>query len=183
MKKILIIILAVLLPGCDRELKYPVHQIPPGYEGHVVVIFDQAGFPELPTNRKNQFLPYPVDGILITSSPQRFGINADQAVESSSRVGDLGVRETAKVQQYESWGIRERDGIKMPFLVKAVGSGAFWSLHNPTDYAAKVDEAEQKLRRGLNLSEQASTEQPATSPESKSEGSDKTQPEAEGRSR
>ncbi len=147
--------LALLLPACDRGMKYPVHQIPSSYEGHVVVVFNQPGFPELPANRKNQFLQYPADGILITSSSQRFGINADQAVESTAKVGDLGVRRVAKVQQYESWGIRESDGIKMPFLVKAVGSDAFWRLRNPADYAAKVDEAKRKLRRESNRGEQA----------------------------
>lgn len=176
--------LAFLLPACHREMKYPVHQVPAGYEGHLVVVFNQPGYPELPTNRKNQFLQYPADGILITSSSQCFGINADQAVESTSKVGDLGVRRVSKVEQYESWGTRERDGFKMPFLVKAIGSDAFWRLHNPADYAAKVDEAEQKLRLGSNRGgEQAGAGQPATRSQSKSEGSDKPQPEAEERSR
>jgi hypothetical protein len=179
MKKLFLPLLAFVLSACDRETKSPVHQIPAGYEGHVVVVFDQPGFPELPTNRKNQFLQYPADGILITSSSQRFGQNADQAVESTSKVGDLGVRPAAKVQQYESWGIRERDGIKMPFLVKAVGSDAYWRSRNPADYAAKVDEAEQKLRRGSNRGEPSGTGQPLTIPESDSEVGDKLQPESE----
>jgi hypothetical protein len=154
MKRLLISILAFALSACDRELKYPVHQIPAGYEGFVVVVFNQPGFPELSTNRKNQFLNYPADGILITSSSQRFGVNADQAIESSSEGGDHGVRRVGKVRQYESWGIRERDGIRMPFLVKAVGSDAYWRSRDPADFAAKVDEAEQKLRRESNRGEQ-----------------------------
>lgn len=162
MKKLFILLLALVLSACDREMKSPVHQVPAGYEGHVVVIFDQPGFPELPTNRKNQFLQYPTDGILITSSPQRFGLNSDQALESTSTVSDLSVRPVAKVQQFESAGTRERDGVKMPFLVKAVGSAAYWHSRNPADFSAKVDEAEQKLRRGLNRGEQADAGQPAT---------------------
>lgn len=155
MKIVLLPLAALLLSSCDQNAKYPVHQIPAGYEGHVVVVFDQPGYPELPTNRKNQFLHYPADGILITSSSPRFGFSADHAVESTSKVDDLGVRRVAKAQQYESWETRERDGLKMPYMVKAVGSDAFWRLHKPADFAAKVDEAEQKLRRGATQREQA----------------------------
>lgn len=41
----------------------------------------------------------------------------------------------------------------------------------------------QERSAGIGKAEQAGTGQPATRPESKSEGSDKPQPEAEGRSR
>jgi hypothetical protein len=48
---------------------------------------------------------------------------------------------------------------------------------DPTEFLKNADGSTKKL------SEQAGTGQPATSPESKSEGSDKPQPESEGRSR
>jgi hypothetical protein len=79
-------VLALLLLSCGQKTKYPVHQIPKGYEGFVVAVLNQPGFPELPTNRKNQFLHYPSDGISITSSSQLFGISADQAIETTSKV-------------------------------------------------------------------------------------------------
>jgi hypothetical protein len=150
MKIVLLPVVALLLSSCDPETKYPVHQTPAGFEGFVVVVFDQPGFPELPTNRKNQFLPYPADGILITSSRQLFGVNADQAVETITKVEDHGVRQVGKVGQHESGGIRERDGMRMPYLVKAVGSDAYWQSRNAADSGAKVDEAEQKLLRLSN---------------------------------
>ena len=154
MKIVLVPLLALLLFSCGQKTKSPVHQIPKGYEGFVVVVFSQPGFPELPTNRKNQFLHYPPDGILITSSSQLFGITADQAVETISDRNDHGIRQVGKVRLYESGGIRERGGIRMPYLVKAVGSDAYWQSRNTADYAAKVAEAEQKLLRLSNRGEQ-----------------------------
>jgi hypothetical protein len=153
MKIVFLPVLAFLLHSCGQKTKYPVHQIPKGYEGFVVVVFNQPGFPELPTNRKNQFLHYPSDGILVTASSQLFGISADQAIETTSHVDDHGVRQVGKVRLYESGGIRKRGGIRMPSLVKAVGSDAYWHSRNAADYAAKVDEAEQKILRLANRGE------------------------------
>ena len=164
MKRFLLPVVALVLSSCDKEMKRPVHQIPPGYEGFVMVVFGQPGFPELPTNWENQFLEYPADGILITSSDQQFGLMADQVVETTARAGDDRIRKAGKATTYETGGSVDRGGLRMTFLVKAIGSDAYWKSRNRTDYKAKLDEAEQKLRRLSKQGEaaaEAEVEKPA----------------------
>ena len=126
--------------------KFPRHQIPEGYEGFVVLVPDQAGFPTLPEDGRNQILRYPADGILITASPQRFGLNADQIIETYDEESGAIVKKTSAWSRYESWGARAvDDGREFGYLVKAVGRPEYWRTRNVKDYRAKIDEAARKL--------------------------------------
>ncbi len=127
--------------------KFPRHQIPEGYEDFVVVVYGRPGFPELPENGRYQILRYPADGILITASSPRFGLNADQIIETYDEGSGAVAKKISAWSRYESGGTRTAaDGLEFSYLVKAVGSFERWRTRNVADYRAKIDEAERKLR-------------------------------------
>jgi len=65
------------------EKKRPLerHLIPSDYEGVVITIYEQSGFPELPVSDGYRIHEYGEDGILITSSKQEFVSASDEILD------------------------------------------------------------------------------------------------------
>ncbi|QDH20382.1 DUF6843 domain-containing protein [Saccharibacillus brassicae] len=73
MKKIAIIwigLLLVLTVGCSERRPASVYLIPEGYEGWVLIDFDQAGAPEIPLEDGKGIFKIGSDGTLDTSTPE-----------------------------------------------------------------------------------------------------------------
>ena len=147
---------ALLLAGLSKAVPprvaasantIPRHQIAEGYEGFVVLVYDQPGFSTLPGSGRAQVMRYPEDGILITASAPGFGLKADQIVETYSEENGITANKTSAWSRYETAGTRRAaDGLEFSYLVKAVGSAEYWRTRNVADYRMKIDEAERKLR-------------------------------------
>ena len=135
-------------PGwAAQTMKFPWHQVPEGYDGFVVVISGQPGFPELAEEGRYQILRYPADGVLITSSSLRFGLKADQVIGTYDEKSGAIAQKPAAWSRYETGGTRTADdGLQFGYLVKAVGSPDYWRTRNVADYRTKIEEAERKLR-------------------------------------
>jgi len=142
-----LVVVIFLNRASARANEFPRHQIPGGYEGFVVLVYDQPGFPTLPEDGRYQILRYPEDGVLLTSSSPRFGLNADQVIETYEPGSGALTKKLSSWSRYESGGTRTAaDGLAFSYLVKAMGSPEYWRTRNVADYRAKIDEAERKLR-------------------------------------
>ncbi len=130
---------------------YPRLEVPRDHGGMLVVAFGQPGYPELPIQGKHQVLRFPEDGILITSSVPRFGLNADHEIES--RDPATGKHEVSRLESHwETGGTREAaDGIRFGYQVWEVGGDAHWKDRKSSDPRPKVDEIESRLRARAGL--------------------------------
>jgi hypothetical protein len=179
----------VCLAGCEKKGTPARFLIPADYEGPVITVFGQPGFPALPTKDGFQIHNYPEDGILITSSAREIPQASDETLEvlkdgSLRRInsGDGAGRR----ERYSEFGSLEAGGHpQFDYIYKIISS-----VHYTGDGNA-VRERDRKHAdavRKLNLkplqkstSEPGGAGQPAGSPESNSESSDKLIPGSEGR--
>jgi hypothetical protein len=169
----LTLLLAIIgLSSCEKKRTSERHLIPSDYEGVVITIYDQAGFPELAVKDGYRLYEYPKDGILITSSKQEFGWASDETLDvledgthrriSSGNVGD-------RREHFAASGSQKGGGEpKVEYCFKVIGSVNYWNGIDATEYDRKKDEAIRKLKRhGNQTSEQCGAGQPATRSESK----------------
>ncbi len=129
--------------------KIPQHEIPEGYEGFVVMVY---GFPGVMSqtfaeNGSYQYIRYPDDGIVITSSEPRFGVAANRTLAEYNNSDQETFPKPSGWLRSEHWGSRvTRDGIRFNYMVMAVGSEAYWRSRNEDDIEPKLAEAEAKIR-------------------------------------
>jgi len=131
-------------PAAVAGSKIPYHQIPEEYEGYIVLVHGQKGFPHVAENGTHQIFKYPEDGILVTSSSLRFGENANPVIETYDKSSGKTSRRKDDVQK-EWFGTQRQGDLEFHYLVKAVGSSEYWKSRNMDDYRAKIDEAGVKV--------------------------------------
>ena len=147
----LLIALASCLAGCEKQRTPERYLIPSDFEGVVITVFEQEGFPELPSVDGFRVHRYPEDGVLITSSKQEFGWAADEILDvlpdgttrrlSSGNIADRRVH-------FAGTGETARDGVPtIDYRYKAVGTVEFWKDKDAREWSSKADEAAQKLMR------------------------------------
>ncbi len=124
--------------------KIPTHQIPEGYEGFVILVYGQEGYPSVAESGTHQIFKYPEDGILITMALPRFGKGAKQVIETYKPSSGATIRRRDYAQK-EWFGTMRQNDLEFNYLVKAVGNSEYWQTNNINDYQAKIDEARQKL--------------------------------------
>lgn len=137
------------LSSCGKKRTPERHLIPADYEGVVITIYDQAGFPKLPKKDGYRIYQYPEDGILITSSKMELGQASDETFDvlndgTHRRVtpGNAGDRR----EHFSASGSQEGEGgPKIEYAFKVIGSAAYWNRIDATEYDRKKDEAIRKL--------------------------------------
>ncbi len=151
MKLLPIVILAsIVVAGCEQRRTPAKYLVPSGYEGVVITVYEQEGFPPLPAIDGFSIHKFPADGILITSSKQEFGWASDKTLDvldgGSTRAIPYSLS-GARVERFSATGTRS--GAHIPtirYAFKAIGSDAYWRNRNATEYDKKVDEAIAKIR-------------------------------------
>lgn len=139
----------ISLSACEKRRTPVRHLIPAGYEGVVITVYSQKGFPDLPIENGYLVCRYPSDGILITSTPMEFGWAADQTFDvhsdgswSAISTGDL----TDRREHFAASGTTHNKGeprIESSFRV--IGSVKYWEGIDATEYDRKTTDAVRKL--------------------------------------
>ena len=140
----------ICLTGCEKKRTPARYLIPADYEGVVITVFGQPGFPTLPTKDGFRVHDYPDDGVLITSSAQEFGWASDETLDvlkdgtfrriSSGNVVD-------RREHFSASGSQEGGGEpKIEYAFKVIGSVKYWDSIDATEYDRKKEEAVQKLK-------------------------------------
>jgi len=142
---------SVSFVGC-KERRTPVrYLVPSTYEGVLVTLFDQPGFPPLANEDGFVICDFPDDGIIITSSKQEYGWAADELLDvlpdgSRRRIpskGDGGRRE-----RFSATGSTSGYGrATVVYRFTAIGSDAYWQGKDAKEHDRKIEEAFQKLER------------------------------------
>lgn len=144
-----ILIGIISLSACEKRRTPVRHLIPAGYEGVVITIYSQEGFPDLPVENGYLVCRYPSDGILITSSPIESGWAADQTFDVHSdgswtpiSTGNL----TDRREHFAASGIsHNKDEPKIESSFRVIGSVKYWEGIDATEYDRKTSEAVRKL--------------------------------------
>ncbi|MGB0372925.1 MAG: DUF6843 domain-containing protein [Opitutales bacterium] len=147
----IILACAVFLFGCDKKRTPSQYLIPSDYEGVVITIFNQPGFPGLPLVDGFRVHEYPDDGILITSSEQEFGWASDEVLD----VFEDGTRRRLPVchsggrcERFSATGTHlDVSATEIVFYYKAVGSDEYWEGRDAREYDRKREEAVSKIAR------------------------------------
>jgi hypothetical protein len=152
MIRCLILLLGIAtLTACEKKRTSERHLIPANYEGVVIAIYGQAGFPKLPMKDGYQVFEYPKDGILITSSQPEFGWAPDETLDvlpdgtyrqiSSGNVAD-------RRMHFGSFGSEKVGGVlKLAYAFRVIGSVKYWESIDATEYDRKIKEAKEKLAK------------------------------------
>lgn len=156
----LTLLLAIVsLSSCEKKRTPERHLIPSGYEGVVITIYNQVGFPELPVRDGYRVYEYPEDGILLTSSTPEYGWASDETLDvlddgthrrvSSGNVGD-------RREHFAASGSQKGGGeLKIEYAFKVIGSVDYWNRIDASEYDRKKEEAIRKLKAARNkISEQ-----------------------------
>jgi|SRR5690625_69557 len=147
---IILLLGIVAFTACERSRTPERHLIPADYEGVVIVIYGQEGFPELPMKEGYRVFEYPQDGILITSSEPGFGWASDDIVDvlpdgsfrriSSGEASD-------RREHFAAFGSQEAVGEPtIDYGFKVIGSMDYWSGIDSVEYDRKKEDAIRKLR-------------------------------------
>jgi len=146
----LAIIIGILaLSSCEKRRTPVRHLIPAGYEGVVITVYSQEGFPELPIENGYLVCRYPSDGILITSSQLQLGWAADQTFDvhndgswSPIRTGNIDDRR----EHFSASGTTHKDGEpKVISSFRVIGSVKYMNSIDATEYDRKTSAAVRKL--------------------------------------
>lgn len=134
----------------DQSL-YPRLQIPKDYGGLLVVAHPLAAYPELPVRGNKQILRFPEDGVLLTSSPLRFGPSATRTLETYDPKTEKiwGGSEMSCNLEYDGFGTTE-DGVKFEFRIFEIGDELYWQRRKgPVDFAALKEDARRRVLKHL----------------------------------
>lgn len=147
---LLLLFCVVTAVGCGQQSAPSKYLIPHDYEGVVVTVYDQAGFPPLPVSDGYIVHRYPPDGILITSSSMEYG-RGEVVVEDLLPDGDTrplpGRLSTGRRERFAATGTSAGYGlVKLNYSFMAVGSDEFWADRNAQEYDSKLKEARKKLK-------------------------------------
>ena len=140
-----------VLVGCEKKRTPDRYLIPANYEGVVITVFDQPGFPPLPIEDGFRLHGYPDDGILITSSSQELGWAADETLdvaESGARTPIPTRHSGGRCERFGGTGSQMVDGLPpIDYYFKAIGGDAYWMDRDAKEYDKKAEEAMRKLQR------------------------------------
>jgi tetratricopeptide (TPR) repeat protein/predicted Ser/Thr protein kinase len=149
----------------DQSL-LPRLQIPKNYGGLLVVAHPLAAYPELPIRGDKQILRFPENGVLLTSSPLRFGLSATRFLETYDPETEQIWGGSEMSCHFEDYGFgTTEDGTKFEFRVFVVGDEGYWQHRKePLDSAALKEEARQHVFKHLKapLRNQAATDNGTT---------------------
>lgn len=147
--RILILVFVILIAGCGNR-RMPERQIVPrGYEGVLVTIYNQNGYPELPIVDGYIVHEYPASGIIVTSSPIDYGVATDETyeiLEDGSRNYLPHAHKGQRIIKWSGTGTRSGKGGDWEYSLMGVGSGQFWDKHDGREYDKKVDQAIKAIR-------------------------------------
>jgi hypothetical protein len=147
LNRILILVLACLfLPGCEKKAPPSKFLVPPNYEGAVITVYEQPGFPALPMEDGFLVHRYPDDGILFTSSKQLFGASSvmDQALE----VMPDGSRRPLSGDRHlygQTSGDHTGGGLHVSYETSGIGSDAYSRTHDHREFEKLQDEAVRRV--------------------------------------
>ena len=136
------LVVAFLLLGCEKTRSPELFLIPADYEGVVITVWNQPGFPPLTEENGHLVQNYPDDGIIITSTPREFGVARDETFDVHSD----GSREFRRVARFGASGessLPEEPNIQYSY--QAFGSDDYWKDKDAKEYDQKVKEAKDKL--------------------------------------
>lgn len=149
-----VIMVSFALFGCEKRRTPAKHLILLNFEGVVITVYEQKGFPELPTIDGFRVHTYPDDGILITSSKQEFGWASDKILDvldgGSNRVIPRKIS-GERVERDSATGTRSGQFVPpLLYYLSAIGSDRYWSNRNAIkEYDKKVEEALAKIKNHL----------------------------------
>jgi hypothetical protein len=147
--------LAILgLLGCEQKRTPSKYLIPYDYEGVVITVYEQKGYPELPIADGFIIHEYPNDGILITSSEQEFGWASDQVFDVledgtyRELKTDIEVSGGIRSEHHSYTGSRSGKGIDgtIKYYFKTIGTEEYWEDRDAKEFDLKIDEAIKKLK-------------------------------------
>src|SRR6185369_14770864 len=121
MKPAHLILLSLMLVGCEQRRAAEVSEFPDGFHGWAVIVWGVPGYPQLPTEDGKLIERFSADGILITSSKQQFGFAHDEAYFVDASGHRLPSRPT--IAGAAVGGI-QRGGRSMNFFQQFVGTKA-----------------------------------------------------------
>lgn len=143
--------IGTVLVGCRDSRTPDQFRIPHEFDGVVVTVFDQPGFP--PHQRANGYRihSYPSDGILITSDQMDEGWARDQILDIYSD-GTEKILEANEVVgrrvHFSATGSRSREGHpEIEYLLIAVGVDPFTTAA----YESAIDRASEKVVRSIDV--------------------------------
>ena len=146
----IVILTSIAIAGCGKRRTPAKYLVPFGYEGVVITVYEQEGFPALPTIDGLSIHRFPADGILITSSKQEFSWASDKIVDALDGGSNRAIPYSLsgeRVERFSATGTRSGAGIPtIRYEFKAIGSDEYWSNRNAAEYDKKVDEAIAKIR-------------------------------------
>ena len=144
-----IIIGFIALSACEKRRTPVRHLIPAAYEGVLITVYSQTGFPELPIEDSYIVCRYPLDGILITSSQMEYGWAADQTfdVQSDGSWSPISTGNTTdRREHFAASGTTHNKGEpKILSSFRVIGSVKYWEGIDATEYDRKTSDAVRKL--------------------------------------
>ena len=150
---------AAALVGCggdettDINRKPAKHLVPADYEGAVITVFGQPGFPELPIQDGSRVHEYPSDGILITSSTRSSDGRATD--ETLHVLGDGSLRPSSDTIYFK---MSEKGAAGAPptvdYVIAVVGGGEYLEGREDESpdsfFSGTIAEAKEKMARLRN---------------------------------
>tara|TARA_B110000908_G_scaffold171445_1_gene234226 strand:+ start:744 stop:1250 length:507 start_codon:yes stop_codon:yes gene_type:complete len=141
-----LLVIALSFSSCEKKRTVEMHLIPVGYEGVVITVYKQEGFPALPLKDGFLVYAYPKDGILITSSPQEFGSASDRTFELLDDGTQRPLGTDGRIERFAASGSQEGGGKpSMSYSFKVIGTDSYWNSINSKEYDKKQAEAIRKL--------------------------------------
>ena len=142
--------LVMLLTSCRKQRMPERHVVPSSYEGVVITIYNQKGFPELPVENGYLLFEYPEDGIIITSSAISYGWASDQTLDAlpdGTRHHFNNGHAKDRREHFAASGTHSTGGnVTLEYAFRVVGSQTYYQSIDASAYDAKVAEAEEKLQ-------------------------------------
>jgi len=132
--------------GCEGESLPTRFLVPPNYEGAVLTVYEQPGFPELPTEGGFRVHRFPADGILFTSSKNDFRpcTKPDEALEvmpDGSRHPLPGGRHVA----YRATGGYTGPGLNVNYESAYIGDDTYLRTHGSDESDKQCQEAIRRI--------------------------------------
>lgn len=155
----LALFLAVMAAGgCEKRRTPSRFLIPHDYEGVVITVYEQTGFPPLPIVDGYRVHRYPIDGVLITSSSMESGRGKD-LVEDLLPNGDKqrlpGKFSTGRRERGSSTGSSAGFGLPtLTYLNIAIGTDEYWAKRDAREFEEKLEEARNKIKQARTPSNQ-----------------------------
>lgn len=124
------------------------HLAPAGFEGVLLTVYDEPGYPSLPVQEGFYIHRYPADGILITSSTQEFGSAKDEFLDFLPDGTYAPFQSSLKGPLFEATGSygSSMDGpAKIEYAAKLAGTKAFWANRSADEVQRAIAIARERI--------------------------------------